>query len=70
MRIKDLYLDEVVLRKIKRAAEAARRGVDDTSDIEPEEEDASMIIGKSTNNIKKEKDRPRRRMEDIDPDDD
>lgn len=70
LRIKDLYLDEVVLRKVKRAAEAARRGVDDTSDIEPEEDaDASIIIGKSTN-IKKERDRPGRRLDDIDQDDD
>ncbi|KAG7286145.1 hypothetical protein NEMBOFW57_008448 [Staphylotrichum longicolle] len=70
LRIKDLYLDEVVLRKVKRAAEAARRGVDDTSDIEPEEDaDASIIIGKSTN-IKKEKDRSGRRLDDIDQDDD
>jgi hypothetical protein len=69
LRVKDLYLDEVVLRKVKRAAEAARRGVDDTSDIEPEDDDSSMIVGKSTN-IKKERDRPRRRMEEIDADDD
>jgi E3 SUMO-protein ligase NSE2 len=70
LRVKDLYLDEVVLRKVKRAAEAARRGVDDTSDIEPEEnDDSSMIVGKSTN-IKKERDRSRRRMEEIDADDD
>lgn len=70
LRIKDLYLDEVVLRKVKRAAEAARRGVDDTSDIEPEEDaDASIIIGKSTN-IKKERDRSGRRLDDMDQDDD
>jgi hypothetical protein len=69
LRVKDLYLDEVILRKVKRAAEAARRGVDDTSDIEPEDDDSSMIVGKSTN-IKKERDRPRRRMEEIDADDD
>jgi len=70
LRIKDLYLDEVVLRKVKRAAEAARRGVDDTSDIEPEEDaDASIIIGRSTN-IKKERDRPGRRFDEIDQDDD
>ena len=65
LRIKDLYLDEVVLRKVKRAAEAARRGSDDTSDIEPDEDvDTSVVIGKSTN-IKRERDRPRRRMEEI-----
>ena len=70
MRIKDLYLDELILRKVKRAAEAARRRGDDyTSDIEPEDDDSSMIVGKSTN-IKRERDRPRRRMEEIDADDD
>ncbi len=70
LRIKDLYLDEVVLRKVKRAAEAARRGPDDTSDIEPDEDvDASMVIGKSTN-VKKERDRPRRQREEIDDGDD
>ncbi|KAL2170234.1 hypothetical protein VTG60DRAFT_5102 [Thermothelomyces hinnuleus] len=69
LRIKDFYLDEVILRKVKRAAEAARRGVDDTSDIEPEDDDSSMIVGKSVN-VKKEKDRSRRRMEEIDADDD
>ncbi|KAL2197787.1 zinc-finger of the MIZ type in Nse subunit-domain-containing protein [Corynascus similis CBS 632.67] len=69
LRIKDLYLDEVVLRKVKRAAEAARRGVEDTSDVEPEDEDSSMIVGKSVT-VKKEKDRSRRRMEEINADDD
>ncbi|KAK4150887.1 zinc-finger of the MIZ type in Nse subunit-domain-containing protein [Chaetomidium leptoderma] len=69
LHIKDLYLDEVVLRKVKRAEAASRRGVDDTSDIEPEDDDdSSMLVGKSTN-IKKERDRPRRRMEEIDQDD-
>ena len=64
LRIKDLYLDEVILRKLKRAAQAANRGVDDTSDIEPDEDgDSSVIIGRSIN-IKKER-RPRR-MEEID----
>ena len=70
LRIKDLYLDEVVLRKVKRAAEAARRGSDGTSDIEPDEDvDASVVIGKSTN-VKRERDRPRRRVEGIDDGDD
>lgn len=43
--------------------------MDDTSDIEPEDDDSSMIVGKSVN-VKKEKDRSRRRMEEIDADDD
>ncbi|KAK4105224.1 hypothetical protein N658DRAFT_512727 [Parathielavia hyrcaniae] len=70
LRIMDLYLDVVIQRKVKRAEEAARRrGVDDTSDIEPEDDDdSSMIVGRSTH-IKKEIARPRR-MEEIDPDDD
>ncbi|SPQ23190.1 ea4b001e-6d9f-432d-9a22-0313b30fdd3f [Thermothielavioides terrestris] len=69
LRIKDLYLDEVVLRKVKRAEQAARRGEADTSDIEPEEEDvdSSVVIGPSTQ-LKKERDRSRRRMEEIDDD--
>lgn len=56
------------MRKVKRAQQAARRGVDDTSDIEPEgDEDSSMIVG-STTNVKKEKDQSHRRIEDIDED--
>ncbi|KAL2132092.1 hypothetical protein VTI74DRAFT_4215 [Chaetomium olivicolor] len=68
LRIRDLYLDEVVLRKVKRAEQARNQGVDDTSDIEPEEEDGdtTLVIGHSS----KEKDRPRRQMEEIDEDDD
>ncbi|KAL2161982.1 hypothetical protein VTH06DRAFT_7767 [Thermothelomyces fergusii] len=69
LRIRDFYLDEVMLRKVKRAAEAARRGVDDTSDIEPEDEETSMIVGKSVS-VKKEKNRSRRPVEEIDADDD
>ncbi|KAL2018276.1 hypothetical protein VTK56DRAFT_1030 [Thermocarpiscus australiensis] len=68
LRIKDLYLDEVILRKVKRAEQAARRGVDDTSDIEEDADgDSSLIVGRSTK-IKKERDRPRRQLEDIDDD--
>ncbi|KAK4235476.1 zinc-finger of the MIZ type in Nse subunit-domain-containing protein [Achaetomium macrosporum] len=76
LRLKDLYLDEVILRKVKRAEEAARRGVDDTSDIEPEEDgDSSLVVGQSANigkssKVKKERDRLRRGMEDIDEDED
>ncbi|KAL1841658.1 hypothetical protein VTJ49DRAFT_6764 [Mycothermus thermophilus] len=70
LRIRDFYLDEVMLRKIKRAEEAANRGVDNTSDIEPEDEDDSSLIVGRTTHIKKEKDRPRRRMEELDPEDD
>ncbi|KAK4134914.1 hypothetical protein BT67DRAFT_441351 [Trichocladium antarcticum] len=63
LRIKDLYLDEVVLRKIKRAEQAARRGVDDISDIEAEQDgDSNVIIGRASN-MKNEK-RPRQ-MEEI-----
>ncbi|KAK3303508.1 zinc-finger of the MIZ type in Nse subunit-domain-containing protein [Chaetomium strumarium] len=76
LRLKDLYLDEVILRKVRRAEEAARRGLDDTSDIEPEEDgDSSLVVGKSANvgkssKVKNEKDRIRRGMEDIDEDED
>ncbi|KAK0629145.1 zinc-finger of the MIZ type in Nse subunit-domain-containing protein [Bombardia bombarda] len=34
LQVKDLYLDDLILRKIKRAEQARRRDVDDTSDIE------------------------------------
>jgi hypothetical protein len=76
LRLTDLYLDEVILRKVRRVEEAARRGVDDTSDVEPEEDgDSSLVVGKSANigrssKLKKEKDRTHRGMEDIDEDED
>ncbi|KAK4654847.1 hypothetical protein QC762_406970 [Podospora pseudocomata] len=67
--ITDLYPDEVMLRKMKRVAEASRRNADATSDVEEEEEDddpdASIVIGR-TNNIKRE--RNNRRVEDIEED--
>lgn len=59
----------MVLRKVKRAAEAARRDANDSSDIEAEDDESSMIVGKSIN-IKKERGQTRRRMEEIDADDD
>ncbi|KAK0742293.1 zinc-finger of the MIZ type in Nse subunit-domain-containing protein [Apiosordaria backusii] len=66
LKITDLYPDDVMLRKIKRAAEAARQNVDATSDAEEDvDPDASMIVGR-TNNIKKE--RNNRQMEDIEED--
>lgn len=72
LRIKDLYLDEVILEKARRtAAAAAQRRTDDTSDIEPDDEadDASMVVGRSVN-VKKERDRSsRRRLEEIEADD-
>lgn len=51
-----MYLDKVMLRKIKRTQQAARRGIGDTSDIEPEEDDgdASMVAGEARD-IKKER---------------
>ncbi|KAK4201068.1 zinc-finger of the MIZ type in Nse subunit-domain-containing protein [Triangularia verruculosa] len=67
--ITDLYPDDVMLRKMKRLAEASRRNVDATSDASASEEDddtdASMIVGR-TNNIKRE--RNNRHVEDIDED--
>ncbi|KXX83413.1 E3 SUMO-protein ligase nse2 [Madurella mycetomatis] len=68
LRIQDLYLDEVILRKIKRAQQASRREFDDTSDIEPDTEaDSSLVIGNSTK-VKKERAESRRRLEGIDDD--
>ncbi|KAK4147489.1 zinc-finger of the MIZ type in Nse subunit-domain-containing protein [Dichotomopilus funicola] len=73
LRIKDLYLDEVILEKARRAAAAAAlQQTADTSDIEPDDEahDASMVVGQSVS-IKKEKGRSsRRHLEDIEADDD
>jgi hypothetical protein len=58
----------VILRKIKRAEQATRREVDDTSDIEADPDaDSSLVVGRSTN-IKKEKGQHLRRLEDIDDD--
>ena len=50
-----MYLDEVVLRKIKRAEQlASRRQVAYTSDPEPDDDNASMVEGR-TRNIKQER---------------
>ncbi|GAB1315753.1 Zinc-finger of the MIZ type in Nse subunit-domain-containing protein [Madurella fahalii] len=68
LRIKDLYLDEVILRKIKRAQLASRRELDDTSDTESDTEaDSSLIVGDATK-IKKERGGSRHRLDDIDDD--
>lgn len=68
LRIKDLYLDEVVLRKVKRAEQAAKRRGDDTSDAESEEDsDSDVVIGPSTG-TRKEQTRPHRPMEEIEED--
>lgn len=48
LRIKDLYLDELTLRKVKRAARAARES-EDSSNAGPEEQvDESLLVGEST----------------------
>lgn len=49
LRIKDLYLDELTLRKVKRAARAAREGEDRSSNADPDEQmDESVLVGEST----------------------
>lgn len=55
----------MILRKVKRAEQAARRGVDDTSDVEPDEDGDDSVVIERTNRIKKERDPPRRQMEEI-----
>ncbi|KAK3381396.1 zinc-finger of the MIZ type in Nse subunit-domain-containing protein [Podospora didyma] len=66
--VMDLYFDKLVLRKIKRAEEAARRDVDGTSDAEAHSgADESMIIQR-TNNVKKERARSRQNVEDVEDD--
>ncbi|KAK3503589.1 zinc-finger of the MIZ type in Nse subunit-domain-containing protein [Neurospora crassa] len=49
LRIKDLYLDELTLRKVKRAARAARESEDGSSNADPDEQmDESVLMGEST----------------------
>ncbi|KAK3955190.1 zinc-finger of the MIZ type in Nse subunit-domain-containing protein [Pseudoneurospora amorphoporcata] len=49
LRIKDLYLDELMLRKVKRAALAARSSEDRSSNADPDERmDESVLVGEST----------------------
>ena len=49
LRIKDLYLDELTLRKVKRAARAARKSEDRSSNADPDEQmDESVLMGEST----------------------
>ena len=49
LRIKDLYLDELTLRKVKRAARAARESEDRSSNADPDEQmDESVLMGEST----------------------
>ncbi|KAK3682606.1 zinc-finger of the MIZ type in Nse subunit-domain-containing protein [Podospora appendiculata] len=72
LRVKDLYLDELILRKIKRAEQARLRNVDDTSDVEPDDNDGeSLLIEKErATNVKKERGRPRRAPNPIDDEED
>jgi len=66
LRVKDLYLDELVLRKLKRAEQAASRQTDDSDGEAVEDDpDASMTIQQS-DGIKRERGRPRRQTEDVD----
>ncbi|KAJ4400414.1 hypothetical protein N0V85_005760 [Neurospora sp. IMI 360204] len=49
LRIKDLYLDELMLRKVKRAARAARESEDRRSNADPDDQvDESLLVGEST----------------------
>ncbi|KAK3384541.1 zinc-finger of the MIZ type in Nse subunit-domain-containing protein [Lasiosphaeria ovina] len=63
LRIKDLYLDELVLRKLKRAEQAAQRDDDDTSDLDFESDgDESMRVQTST---RVQKERMPQKVEDV-----
>ncbi|KAK4190923.1 E3 SUMO-protein ligase nse2 [Podospora australis] len=57
LRLSDFYLDDVIMRKVKRAEQAAREDVAATSDAEEEDIDASIVMGRATN-IKKEQSHP------------
>ncbi|KAK3331982.1 zinc-finger of the MIZ type in Nse subunit-domain-containing protein [Cercophora scortea] len=72
LRVKDLYLDELILRKIKRAEQARMRNVDDTSDVEPDDNDGeSVLIEKErATNVKRERGRHRRTPNPIDDEED
>ncbi|KAK4229363.1 zinc-finger of the MIZ type in Nse subunit-domain-containing protein [Podospora fimiseda] len=55
LRITDFFLDEVVLRKVKRAEQAARQDFNGTSDFEADDSnDDSVVVGR-TKRIKKER---------------
>ncbi|KAK4463832.1 zinc-finger of the MIZ type in Nse subunit-domain-containing protein [Cladorrhinum samala] len=55
LRLTDFYLDDVVLRKVKRAEQAAKQDATATSDIEADDSDSGdLVIGRSRN-IKKER---------------
>jgi len=59
------------MRKMKRAEQAQRRGVEYTSDIEPEEDPDTSMVVEGSRNIKTEprgRGRPRRVAEDVDDD--
>ncbi|KAH7630339.1 zinc-finger of the MIZ type in Nse subunit-domain-containing protein [Sordaria sp. MPI-SDFR-AT-0083] len=65
LRIKDLYLDELTLRKVKRAARAAMESEDRSSNAGPDEQmDGSVLMGESTQSR-----RPRRVNNEIKQDD-
>ncbi|KAK0709779.1 zinc-finger of the MIZ type in Nse subunit-domain-containing protein [Lasiosphaeria miniovina] len=66
LRIKDLYLDELVLRKLKRAEQAARRNNDDTSGLDSESDRNESVRVQSSTRVKKE--RMHRKVEDVEDD--
>ncbi|KAJ9151354.1 E3 SUMO-protein ligase nse2 [Pleurostoma richardsiae] len=71
LRASDFYLDDLIMRKMKRAEQAQRRGVEYTSDIEPEEDPDTSMVVEGSRNIKTEprgRGRPRRVAEDVDDD--
>ncbi|KAL1854461.1 hypothetical protein VTK73DRAFT_8735 [Phialemonium thermophilum] len=65
--IKDLYLDEVMQRKIQRLQTAASQNIEASSDVDADDaDDASMVINRSRR-VKKEKSR-RTQIETVDDD--
>lgn len=72
LRKQDLFLDELMIRKIKRAELAEQRGIDDSSDQEPDEAGDVSMLETGAHDVKRERTggaRGRRRvMEDVEDD--
>lgn len=66
----DVYFDDIMLRRIQRAENAARKNVDDTSDVEPDADaDADQSVSfERSKQVKREGARSRRVAEDLDDD--
>jgi hypothetical protein len=67
-----MYLDELVLRRVRRAQQAdGRRNGPDMSDVESDQDSEAdtSVVAQKANLVKKERGRPRRVAEDVEDDD-